>query len=452
MRCTYCDSSLPDDSLICPICGFGVAGRQPRDRRSTGRAHIARRGDSLGLLWYIALALLTSALLSATVVLGLLALEHGLDVRRARASELGQEYYRRGVAHLEEGNYLLALAEFKEAVRLDPHNSEAREQLGILQELLGEEVVSSVGVSPEAALDLYGEAWSLHAQGQWSETIVRLEELRDLDPTYRKVEVEEMLLDAYHRQSMLLLDEGELEKALSLLDRALEMGEEDPQVSEIRYSLSLYLSGLSQWGVDWERVVEAFQVLYEVNPRFLDVETRFHDALIRLGDLYHAEGAWCMAESQYAKAVRVMPSEVASDKRDEARDLCVRAIVEATPTVDPSVVLTETITATVAPVAPPSEGSFVGEFLGQSEADDTEMSIRVCVVSLARQGVPGAGVEISAQGWRSDPRTTDADGCCEFAGLTEELEFTVELTDLPSIPVQVVTRWGTETLVNFVES
>jgi hypothetical protein len=60
-------------------------------------------------------------------------------------------------------------------------------------------------------------------------------------------------------------------------------------------------------------------------------------------------------------------------------------------------------------------------------------------------------VEISAQGWRSDPRATDAEGCCEFAGLTEELEFTVELTDLPSIPVQVVTRWGTETLVNFVE-
>ena len=451
MRCPYCDKRIPRDSVLCPLCGFAVWGLDPPEGAPTRAVRRIATTGSPGFLWYVAMALLASALLSATVVLGLLALEHGLDVRRARASELGQEYYRRGVAHLEEGNYLLALAEFKEAVRLDPHNSEAREQLGILQELLGEEVVSAVGVSPEAALDLYGEAWSLHAQGQWSETIVRLEELRGLDPAYRQVEVEEMLLDSYHRQSMLLLDQGELEEALSLLDRALELGDEDPQASEIRYSLSLYLSGLSQWGVDWERAVEAFQVLYEVNPSFLDAELRLHDALLRLGDLYHAEGAWCMAESQYTKAVRVMPSEAASDKRDEARDLCVRAIVEATPTVDPSVVVTETITATVTPVAPPSEGGFVGEFLGHSEADDTEMRIRVCVVSLAGQGVPGAGVEISAQGWRSDPRATDAEGCCEFAGLTEELEFTVELTDLPSIPVQVVTRWGPETLVNFVE-
>ena len=451
MRCPYCDKRIPGDSVLCPVCGFAVWGLDPPEGGPIRGGRSTATTSSPGFLWYVALALLASALLSATVVLGLLALEHGLDVRRARASELGQEYYRRGVAHLEEGNYLLALAEFKEAVRLDPHNSRAQEQLGILQELLGEEVVSSVGVSPGAALDLYGEASSLHAQGQWSETIVRLEELRDLDPNYREVEIAEMLLDSYHRQSMLLLDEGELEKALSLLDRALEMGEKDPEVSEIRYSLSLYLSGLSQWGVDWERVVEAFQVLYEVNPRFLDVETRFHDALIRLGDLYHAEGSWCVAESQYAKAVQVVPSEAASDRRDEARDLCVRAIVEATPSVDPSVVLTETITATVTSVAPPSEGSFVGEFLVHSEADDTEMRIRVCVVSLAGQGVPGAGVEITAQGWRSDPRATNADGCCEFAGLTEESEFTVELTDLPSIPVQVVTRWGTETLVNFVE-
>ncbi|HUW95550.1 MAG TPA: hypothetical protein VMW58_07160, partial [Anaerolineae bacterium] len=61
MRCTYCDSSVPDDSVACPICGFGVGGRQERKSWLTGAASIASRGESPGFLWYLALILLTSA-------------------------------------------------------------------------------------------------------------------------------------------------------------------------------------------------------------------------------------------------------------------------------------------------------------------------------------------------------------------------------------------------------
>jgi hypothetical protein len=107
----------------------------------------------------------------------------------------------------------------------------------------------------------------------------------------------------------------------------------------------------------------------------------------------------------------------------------------------------ETATA----VVPPEAGSFVGEALSQNEADATAMRIKVCVVDARGDGVPGASVEISAEDWRSDPKTTEDDGCCELAGLTQESEFTVALTDLPCVPVQVVTKWGTETQVRFVE-
>jgi hypothetical protein len=85
------------------------------------------------------------------------------------------------------------------------------------------------------------------------------------------------------------------------------------------------------------------------------------------------------------------------------------------------------------------------------DADATEMRIRVCVLDSQGLGVPGTGVEISAEGWRSDSSTTEADGCCEFAGLMQELDFTVELTDLRCVPFQVATIWGTEAQVNLVE-
>jgi tetratricopeptide (TPR) repeat protein len=410
------------------------------------------RSNSPGLLWYVALALLASALLSATLVLGLMGAEHGLDIRRQRGRELSQEYYARGMAHLEESNYLLALAEFEEAVRLAPDNAEALEQLGLLQAFLGEEALAAGGVTSEALLNLYGEARTLYSQGEWAEAIVRLEQLRRVDPEYRAQEVEPMLFDAYGRQSTILLEAGELEDAASLLDRALELNPNDPDTAELHQWVSLYMDGLAQWGVDWERVVGTLQELYELNPSFLDVERRLHDALLSLGEVYYGQRAWCMAESQYAEAIRVMPSEAASAAHAEALNLCVQAIAEATPSAVASAVPTEeAIAATVTGVPLADVGTFDGQFLGWTEADPTAMRIRVCVVNADGEAVPGTGVEVSAEGWRSDPSTTEADGCCEFAPLMQELEFTVELTDLRCVPVQVATRRGTEAQVSFVE-
>jgi tetratricopeptide (TPR) repeat protein len=403
------------------------------------------------LLWYIAMILLTSSLLSATAVLGLLGAQHGLEVRRERARESGDEYYRRGLVHLEEGNYLLALAEFEEAVRLAPDNSEAEEQLGLLLLLLGDEAVSSGTLSTEALLSLYGEASALYSQGDWGGAITRLEQLRLLDPDYRTEEVEAMLLDAYHRQSALLLEAGELEKTLILLERSLELNPNDSDAAGLRQLVSLYLDALSHWGADWDKAVINFRELYALDPGFMDVERRLHDALLNLGDLYYEEKAWCVAESRYSEALLILRSEDATAKRDEARGLCVRAIAEATPSVITSTVPMEPVMATVTAVAPPGAGTFVGQTVASEEADATAMRILVCVVDARGDGVSGTGVEVSAEAWRPDPKTTEGDGCCEFAGFTQEGEFTVALTELPCVPVEVVTSWGTETQVHFVE-
>jgi tetratricopeptide (TPR) repeat protein len=437
--------------LLCPVCGYAVRSIDPPERVRTGTARSTPATGSPGGLWYVALCLLASASLAVIVALGLAAAEAGLDVRRQRAAELGQEYYERGLVHLEEGNYLLALAELEEAVRLAPDNLEALEQYELLEAMVGDEEAASAGVSGEVLLSLYGEASALYAEGRWAEAIVRIEELRRVDATYRATEVEEMLFHAYREQSLNLLEGGELEEALSLLDRALELSPGDPDVAELHQWLSLYMTGLSQWGVNWEKAAATFQQLHELNPNFLDVRQRLHDALVSLGDLYYAEGAWCMAESQYGLAVQANLSQETVVKRDEARELCVRAIVEATPSAAASVVPEQPISTTVSIVTPEATGRFLGAFLGYADADETAMRIRVCVLDASLRGVAGAQVEISAHAWRSDPLETDSDGCCEFAGLTQELDFTVELTELPSEPVQITTRWGKEAQVDFME-
>jgi len=450
VRCGYCHRGVADGALVCPFCGFELAwAQQPPEPVRLSKT--SAKGASPGLLWYCALGLLASAILSATVALGLLGAERGLEIRRQRSSQVGAEYHQRGLIHLEQGNYLLALAEFEEAVRLAPDHEDAREQLVLLQALLGVEATGPSGAPPEVLLSLYGEASALYARGAWSETITRLEELRSLDPAYRSQQVEQMLFDAYQAQGAALLEAGKLEESLSMLNKALELDPDDPEVAELQGWLSLYMEGLSHWDVDWDGVVDSLRELHGLNPTFLDVQQRLHDALLVVGDSFHEEGAWCVAESRYEEALGVMPSEEAQAKRDQARDLCLLAIAEATPSEVAPGAPALPLTTTVTPISSSDPGGFMGELVGRMEADATEMRIRVCVLDSEGVGVAGTGVEVSAEGWRSDSSTTETDGCCEFAGLMQQLDFTVELTDLRCVPFQVATIWGTEAQVNFVE-
>lgn len=354
MRCRNCNSTVPDDSLFCPVCGFELGLESSSPYATLDESKADGTGDSPGVLWYVALLLLALTLVSAAAAVGVVGALHGLEDRRVRARQSGLEHYRRGLVHLEEGNYLLAAAEFEEALRLAPDWVEVQDQLTTARSQLdGEGVSASVG-GGGSVVTLYEEARALYADHRWPQAIARLEELRRLDMGYRGQEAEEMLFDAHHQHAMGLMKAGELEEALMHLDSALQIRADDQTVSEQRLWLSLYLTGLAQWGVDWEKAVEIFEELYELNPDFLDSDERLHDAYLELGDLYYEEGAWCVAEEQYGAALQIMVTEAATSKRDEAGELCLQAISAATPSVLPSAVATESYppTATVAPSTP----------------------------------------------------------------------------------------------------
>lgn len=451
MLCRYCDSTVPDDSLFCPVCGFRLRVETALESVAAKEARTGGKEGSPGLLWYAALLLLASALLSATVGLGLLGMRDGLEDRQRRNREIGLEYYRRGLIHFEEGNYLLAQAELERAVQFAPDQTEAQEQLAFVEALIEDQAMPTSVALSEAVITLYGEARALYADEEWEEVILKLEQLRRLDLGYHRQEVEEMLFNAHYEQARSLMAVGELEEALAHLDGALEIRPDDQSASEQRLWLSLYLTGLTQWGVDWERTVERFQELYQLNPDFLDVEQKLHDAYLGLGDVYYEEGAWCLAEQQYSAALRVVVTQAAITRRDEAGELCVEAVSAATPSVVPTAFPTQPIAPTATLVRSATAGSYVGEFVGYAEADATEMRIRVRVINAQGRRVAGVEVGISAYGWQGDPKATDAEGYCEFAGLTQELEFTLKLTQLPCTPFQVRAQRGKVAQVDFVE-
>ncbi len=346
MRCSYCDSTVPDDSVFCPICGFKM-GTATRPERA------ALAAASPSGLWYVALALLASALTLTAIALGLQGVQDGLQERRRISEELGQEYYHRGLAYLQDGNYLLALAHFEAAVRLAPSHPEAREQFEALQALVGSPATPASAAPSGSVMAAYGEAAALYSEERWEQVIAKLEELRRLDSAYRSQEVADMLFTAYQQQGLRLIDAGELEEASAYLRAALEIKPDDPHAAEQQYCLSLYLTGLSQWGVDWEGTVETFRELHELNPGFLEAEQRLHDACVSLGDLYFDEGAWCVAETQYVEALTVMVSDEVVAKRDQARELCISAIEAMTPSALPSAEPAQTASPWATIVPPP---------------------------------------------------------------------------------------------------
>lgn len=445
--CKYCGSKVADHSPFCPVCGLTLKPVASNEPSLAGGTKGNDAAESPGVLWYLALALLASALVSATIGLGLLGMRQGVDHRESRSRELALQYYRRGQAHFQEGNYLLALAELEEAVRLAPDHGEAREQLTLVQALLEGRAMPTSAALGEAVIVLYEEARALYADDRWESVIVKLEQLSRLDSSYRRQEVEEMLFHAHHQEARAFVEAGELEHALAHVDSALEIRPYDSTASELRVCLSLYLVGLTQTGADWERAVETFQRLYTVNPDFLDVAHKLHDAYLNLGDVYYAEGAWCVAERQYGAALQVMVMPTAVAKRDQARQRCVEAVSSATPPAAPTVAPTSTVTA----ISSIPRGSYVGEFAGYVPVSPVEMRVRVHVVDSQGDGMPGVEVVISVYDWPGDTKLTDADGYCEFAGLTQEAEFTVRLTQVPCDPVQVSTLWGEEALLEFVE-
>jgi tetratricopeptide (TPR) repeat protein len=235
---------------------------------------------------------------------------------------------------------------------LAPGDAEAREQFEALQALVGSPAIPSSATPGGSVAALYGEASALYAEERWEQAIAKLEELRRVDSTYRSQEVADMLFNACHQQGLRLIDAGELEEASAHLEKALEMRPDDPFAAEHHYCLSLYLAGLSQWGVDWESTVESLRELHGLNPGFLDVDSRLHEAYLSLGDLYFEEGAWCVAETQYGEALGVMVSDAGAAKRDEAHKLCAEAIAAMTPSALPSAEPTQAIspTATAVPL------------------------------------------------------------------------------------------------------
>jgi outer membrane protein assembly factor BamD (BamD/ComL family) len=355
MLCDSCGAKIEENFTFCPHCGHEI-GEGDDHALERGRVAIVPTREQLfpHWVWLLGFGLFIGCILMSALGVGMAGVYGGLKERAVLARQEAEEHYSRGLAHLEEGDYNLAEAEFKEALRLAPDYWEAADKLREVRAQVAAVATPTSETRNEAVDLIYQQAQELYSQQNWLETALKLEQLRDLDPYYERENVTEMLFSSYYNMALDLVDKDRLEEALRSFDKALEVKPADPEALVQRELASLYLTGLGYWEADWVRAVESFLAIYQIDPEYKDVEQRLYDAYLNQGDLYASEEAWCLAEEKYELAAALDSNEEVIAKRDDAAYRCQIAVVPtpiitATTTPTATIAATTAVTATVTP-------------------------------------------------------------------------------------------------------
>ncbi len=254
--------------------------------------------------------------------IGAVAVYHGLRDRARLAQQTAEQHYAAGLAHLENGEYELAVAELEMTLRLVPGYRDAQDKLNEAKAKLESQETPTVEMQQQAAANLLSQAQAFYEAKQWEDAILTLERLQALDPEYEQEIVRDLLFRTFYDQGLELINQGRLEEALRSLDKALEVKPGEEEVLKQRKLAALYLTALSYWGADWDKAIANFSELYSIEPSYLDVQQRLYDAYMSRGDLYAEQGDWCAAEDQYAMALEIRFDQAGEEKRGEANRLC----------------------------------------------------------------------------------------------------------------------------------
>lgn len=285
-------------------------------------------GPSSVWAWTRSLGLAMILLFLIFVSIGGVGVYQGLQKRTALRREAASEHYARGLAHMQAHRYELAIAEFEMALQLDPSVEGARARLAEAQRRLQSTPtpVPTPEKEEEPVTDqLYAQARSCFEKGDLEGALAALKELRTIDPDYKLQEVGDLIYQIFYRQGQKLAAEGRLEEALRSFDQALTWRPKSKEALEQRERLALYLAGLGFWEADWAQATEKFAQLYALDPNYRDVAERLYQAHLAYGDYAAEKGDWCLAETQYAKALELRTEASVQEKQAEASERCAMA-------------------------------------------------------------------------------------------------------------------------------
>jgi len=175
--------------------------------------------------------------------------------------------------------------------------------------------------------DLYQNAQAQYTNQEWQNLIETVLAIRDADPTYEVIKVDDLYYAGLRNEGILLIQQGSLETGLYDFALAERIGPIDTDAEAYRNWARMYLTGASWWGINWEKVTIYFSQLFAMVPELSDssgmsVRRRYSDALTYWGDQLAATGDYCGAVQKYEASNQISNSQTIVDKLNQARTDC----------------------------------------------------------------------------------------------------------------------------------
>jgi tetratricopeptide (TPR) repeat protein len=380
MRCPECGARLEANALFCPQCGAPAPEPRPQPAQRAGCRRL------VPLLWAALALFLALALLALAAWFGL---KEGEKQWQANAEATADAEFARCQTYLAGGNFALAEAACREALRLKPGYPGAAQVWATAVTALTPQPTPTLEIIERAVKDIFADAQARFAEQDWQGTLEALNELWKFDPTYRADEAKEMRHAALVSLGHQALDEGWLEEAIYYLDQAAAFGPLDPELETERQLAARYVSALNFCGVDWPECTTRLSELYATAPNYRDVFDQLVGAYVDWAEAMANLQEWCPAEVQYGAALRLRPDAEMEAKQVDAAQRCLLA----TPTPIPGQI-TGTITLTV-------EGFTVGR-LAYSAYNDGLGVYEVYAVSAYDQRLSKLASNAGQPSWRRD--------------------------------------------------
>ncbi|NIS80453.1 MAG: hypothetical protein GTO14_09670 [Anaerolineales bacterium] len=277
--------------------------------------------------WYLL------AYLLAVITVGAVAYLQGTSAKTIRQEEqvaqFLQEQFELGIQDLQTGNYEIARQRFEAILRFDPTYPYAEEKLVEVYVALQKPTFAPTArptstPDPSPPEDLFDQAQTALANGDWDTVINKLLALRGKDPTYKAVEADGMMFIALRNRGMDLIAQGLMEEGLYDLSLAERFGPLDRDANFRRTLAEQYLLANSYIGLNWAKAAELFSSLCQQGAT-IDSCFKYAEAAWRYGDQLWIAYDPCAASFQYNGSILAWENGTLVPTATEAAKECEKA-------------------------------------------------------------------------------------------------------------------------------
>ncbi len=244
------------------------------------------------------------------------------SAEKTQVARVVVEQFQLGVQEMEQGAYSRARQRFEYVIQLDPGYPGASEKLS--EVLLEINTTATPTLLPTTTLtptpdlrdvqQFFDQAQQAISASDWNTAIESLLTLRKTDAAFHAVDVDGMLfLSLRNRGKDKILKEADLEGGIYDLTLAKKFGPLDAEAEGFLSWSSMYITGASFWGIDWEQAVNYFSQVAPQLPNLTDgsgmtATERLRVALFEYGNTLAANGQYCKAVRAYQDLIAIAPN------------------------------------------------------------------------------------------------------------------------------------------------